>query len=293
MDDAPEPDGVAAVIAAIETDQPCARCGYNLRGLRPDGHCPECGSSIEQSLQGNLLRFADPAWLDRLRLGTTLMIWDVIATGAALFAVWIVAISATPSPDSFFILLPIIQIIGLIVSAIGAAAAVLVTRPEPIVLRAAEPVTLRKVVRLAAVLAVLSTVLLYVDDPTVLDLAGGLLSLAVVVYLFGLLVYLKRMALRVPDEKLAKSTRVLMWGFAICVLLVILMAVIIEVLNPGYSGAMAAACVSIAVMVVLPIWYTVIIAKYNRRFAEAAKFARSNEAAGFRGIEAPQGEKPL
>ncbi len=40
MSDTPIPDVVMAEVAAIETDQPCARCGYNLRGLKPNGQCP-------------------------------------------------------------------------------------------------------------------------------------------------------------------------------------------------------------------------------------------------------------
>ncbi len=97
MSDTPQPEGVMTEVAPIEIDRPCARCGYNLRGLKPDGHCPECGSSLAQSLQGNFLRFSDPVWLDKLRLGTTLIIWNVIATGAALFAVWIAAMEDMPT----------------------------------------------------------------------------------------------------------------------------------------------------------------------------------------------------
>ena len=31
---------------AIDTDKPCDQCGYNLRGLRYGGVCPECGTPI-------------------------------------------------------------------------------------------------------------------------------------------------------------------------------------------------------------------------------------------------------
>ena len=34
----------------IETDLPCARCGYNLRTLPRDGACPECGESTARSV---------------------------------------------------------------------------------------------------------------------------------------------------------------------------------------------------------------------------------------------------
>jgi len=31
----------------FEVDQHCFSCGYNLRGLHPDGACPECGNPLE------------------------------------------------------------------------------------------------------------------------------------------------------------------------------------------------------------------------------------------------------
>jgi predicted amidophosphoribosyltransferase len=35
-----------ALVGAIDTDQLCGQCGYNVRGLRWGGLCPECGSPI-------------------------------------------------------------------------------------------------------------------------------------------------------------------------------------------------------------------------------------------------------
>jgi hypothetical protein len=34
----------------LEEDVPCAGCGYNLRGLRPTGRCPECGRLVQVSI---------------------------------------------------------------------------------------------------------------------------------------------------------------------------------------------------------------------------------------------------
>ena len=34
----------------IEQDVPCAGCGYDLRGLSPEGNCPECGFGIAKSV---------------------------------------------------------------------------------------------------------------------------------------------------------------------------------------------------------------------------------------------------
>jgi len=36
----------------IDQDRPCCRCGYDLRGLRPEGRCPECGTVIAATLLG-------------------------------------------------------------------------------------------------------------------------------------------------------------------------------------------------------------------------------------------------
>jgi hypothetical protein len=34
----------------FDQDLPCLRCGYNLRGLKPTGQCPECGANIRKAL---------------------------------------------------------------------------------------------------------------------------------------------------------------------------------------------------------------------------------------------------
>jgi hypothetical protein len=35
----------------VEEDLPCVGCGYNLRGLKEDGKCPECGLAIGESVE--------------------------------------------------------------------------------------------------------------------------------------------------------------------------------------------------------------------------------------------------
>ena len=44
----------------LEDDLTCLHCGYNLRGLLPEGDCPECGTAVARSTHGSLLRFCDP-----------------------------------------------------------------------------------------------------------------------------------------------------------------------------------------------------------------------------------------
>ena len=65
-------------VAVITVDRACIHCGYNLHGLTPTDKCPECFTEITLSLRGNLLKDADSDWLDRLRFGTVLKLWNVV-----------------------------------------------------------------------------------------------------------------------------------------------------------------------------------------------------------------------
>ena len=77
--------------AVIENDLSCMICGYNLRALAPDGQCPECGTDIARSTQGDLLKFADRNWVGSVYRGTCLL---AIANG--LFVIFILALIAFP-----------------------------------------------------------------------------------------------------------------------------------------------------------------------------------------------------
>lgn len=74
MSDSRDVPKAIPVVDVLATDTPCTSCGYNLRGLRHDQACPECGAEVWRSCQGDLLRFADPEWLKRLRLGVWLLL---------------------------------------------------------------------------------------------------------------------------------------------------------------------------------------------------------------------------
>ena len=71
----------------ISRDVPCHRCTYNLRGLRPDGRCPECGAPVQVSLRGERLRFADPIWLKQLSLGARMPYYALRGTVIAYLIV--------------------------------------------------------------------------------------------------------------------------------------------------------------------------------------------------------------
>jgi hypothetical protein len=55
---------------AVDRDIACVSCNYNLRGLEPDGRCPECGAAVQLTLDDRLVP-VPPQALDALRTGLT------------------------------------------------------------------------------------------------------------------------------------------------------------------------------------------------------------------------------
>jgi hypothetical protein len=89
--DTPVLQGMLAADGTLARDLVCRACGYNLRGLRVDGCCPECGTPVEASLKADLLELADPSWLRRLEHGARLTLWAI-----KLLCVAVVPIAAVP-----------------------------------------------------------------------------------------------------------------------------------------------------------------------------------------------------
>jgi hypothetical protein len=280
-------DMLPARDAEISVDVPCVHCGYNLRGLTRDKFCPECGTPINRSIFGNQLRYADPGWLEKVRLGTSLKLWNILLV--ILVAVGQTVITAVGLPPALSIVL------GLIGSGLGLWAAFLITAPEPRVALQENPITLRKAVRACAVLAFVGSVLIDLVESggipafmVILGLAGGVCMLAGVVQLFGELVYYRRFARRVPNPKLEKSTTTVLWGLPIMygaaavgggiVLLGTLLAAG-STSAGGLNGVFPACggvfvCAGVVGLVILGLWYIVLLFSYRKAFREAASFAK-------------------
>lgn len=192
----------------IADDMCCARCGYNLRGLTYDGRCPECGTPTARSVHGNLLRYADPGWLGRIRFGIVLKLWNLLI--GVLIGVSSVAVTMIGLP------VVLIQLAGLVGACLGLSALFLVTTPEPMVGSSEAMVTLRRIIRTMAVFGFVGGQLQgltpNVGGGVTVYVVASILALAGVVSVFGEFVYVRRFARRIPDEKLAKSTTVVMWG---------------------------------------------------------------------------------
>jgi hypothetical protein len=82
----------------IKHDFACASCGYNLRRLRPDGQCPECGAAIAGSLDAAAERLSPEraGLLVRLRSETV----NTVLACAGLAAVFAIrAVVSDPGSD--------------------------------------------------------------------------------------------------------------------------------------------------------------------------------------------------
>jgi hypothetical protein len=116
----------AGAYDAIPGDLPCARCGYNLRGLAAAAACPECGLGVDRSTAGAEAALAElpPAWVARVARGAALV------ASAYVLPVFIVPLNRTgfldPERVRYGRLLTLLAL-----AAVHAAGAFLITLREP------------------------------------------------------------------------------------------------------------------------------------------------------------------
>jgi len=139
--DNPAFGGAPAHAESIANDVVCRKCGYNLRGLPQNGHCPECGTPIGVSLHGYLLRFSDPRWLLTLRTGINAIL---VSVGIALLAAIVQAFSRGRGG----VLHTLVSWAGSIVALAGVW---LLTMPDPNGLGEQEYGNARKLARVGAI----------------------------------------------------------------------------------------------------------------------------------------------
>lgn len=82
MDDPSElPTPVETDVAGrLVRDTGCLKCGYNLRGAKVEGACPECGLPVGRSVLGDRFRYADAGWIDS------------VCDGLSCLAVWLLCL---------------------------------------------------------------------------------------------------------------------------------------------------------------------------------------------------------
>jgi hypothetical protein len=207
----------------IGFDLPCRRCSYNLRGLLAVGLCPECGTPVGRSLQGDLLRFADPNWVERLARGGRLVMigLTLVVLGMFIFSALIGALAAMAGPAAapmgWILIGSLLSLAPWLVLLFGVW---LITTPDPSGLGEDRYARSRRMVR-AGVLASLASVvfdLIIPDQGLPAGATGGTafvvtialavlgLGLSLVTTIGGLayIRFLSRLVDRVPDPGLTR-----------------------------------------------------------------------------------------
>lgn len=79
----------------VAEDLRCIRCGYNLRTLRLDAVCPECGTPVTATAREQYLRYAPRGLLARLTFGAALlMLAGLILVGGWLLLATVYVVTA-------------------------------------------------------------------------------------------------------------------------------------------------------------------------------------------------------
>lgn len=145
--------GVDTETLAVNADVVCLGCGYNLRTISAGGVCPECAKPVADSLLGDELRHADANWLQRVRSGTTLLIWSFFLSIGAWIAA--IALAEQVAPSTGFGVAYIIQTLGFLgVYALFCVGLFKATADDPSAPAGQYRPTFRRLARVCAVLPV-------------------------------------------------------------------------------------------------------------------------------------------
>lgn len=258
----------------IVRDRACLHCGYDLTSLRSDRECPECGTPVERSLRGRLLRYSAPEHVAKLHKGVLLA--EIAAVGSAavlmltLASFVVVAVMGWSESIALAIGKPLELLVG-IVSIVGWW---LFSTPEASPLGEDPAIGARKllrismVVELAAALASFVLFLVFVDfrsaamwtAPSATQLEDSLFIAGQCMWLlrfFTSLIYLRTVAIRFPDAKLYRTAKLFLWlaplltvftcGIGLIVVYVMYIVMlertrtILKAMRDGNSGAAAVA----------------------------------------------------
>ncbi len=266
----------------VDFDCPCRRCGYNLRGLDALGRCPECGTPVGLSAHGDLLRFADPKWLQTISSGLSLVLWGV------LVSMLVGMLSRLLSAAGSQVLVAGLGLIGSIIYVVGAYR---FTEPDPSGLSDGKYVNTRKFVRIALALSMIGTasnaVGLFARLPgpigPVMAVVGLLLLAIGYIGEWARLRYMRSLALRIPEPKLAAAAAFLSWAYPITSAIMVLgagaLAIIVMAAGPAPTMPTGLAIFGIAMMINLLLLLLVFLRwvrvqhKLQKALTEQAKIA--------------------
>ena len=267
---------------AVDTDSPCRKCGYNLRGLWPDGRCPECGTPVGLSLHGDLLRYSDPGWVQTVARGFRLMINGI---GVVVVGVILVMIAAAIGWGPGIIFVELVSLGGWLLHLGGTW---LATEPDPSGLGEDQYGTARRIIRIGAVASIAGTVLERAGGSApspelalTLRMFGLALGVFGVVACFAQLQYMEKLAERIPDDKLSRRGRFLKWALTSTLACFVFIAIINVMRVPAVRAiAGVVALVVFLAFVVFGLMYLRLLNNLKKKLHEQVALARATWAAG-------------
>lgn len=304
---APQEPGTVAVAldqdGRLAEDVACRHCGYNLRGLELAGRCPECEMAIEKTLHAFLLRFSDSQWLRHLKLGITLLVIALLTEILAglvvgiAFMVALVFVVESMAEAGFFTGALIVIGVGALLL-LNFTAYWFITTPEPQRARNVPRYSPRRIARQAIVGSLILGVSAIAIDPEmysfmsedvidspILTATAWTLGIgASILWLLGfvaLFIYARSMALRFPDDRLARSTRLVMWGYLLptaCVDIAVLWDEAVAIFGSSVSVGMDTVSTIVQMVFgvaifVFGIWAIVLLFIYRHRLKQALALA--------------------
>lgn len=222
--------------AALDTDRrlavdlACVNCGYNLRTLRLEGICPECGSAVADSTR-HYLRFAPWRWVESLAGGAALLLASVVGAALVALLMWLVAAPRIDYAEhgSAILARSLLLALGLVALLLVLAGLLFLTKRDPRRHRGWEGLSARRLTRVCLLLPVI-VVLCAGLVPSLLPewwpLGGprelpryALWLILLVVLPLALLRHLVALMRQIPHGRLVRSALILFW-FAVCLAII-------------------------------------------------------------------------
>ncbi len=206
----------------------CARCGYDLRGLRVDQRCPECAAPVRNSMRAQDLQYAAPEFLQALIRGSTLAmcsaivacIWIVLGVMLVLTVISAAAARGGAPPSGLMVTLAVVGTIGPVAcGALGVIGWWLLTTRDPAAGGKIKDARIRKSMRvctvivgacwLATCIPAIAQPLMSLPPGVYVPLSAGLgfaLAIGIVTMLFLSSRLMDRLANRLQDQRIGPMT---------------------------------------------------------------------------------------